>query len=203
MIHFSARGVRDTTTIARGPIFSQALRGHFEAPKNLFFLFRPPGRTMGNNAAKPRKRTQTAHTKSSTKLVSSTAARWWRKLLENSAPQVEARMSPFAQNSLCWITDQHGRTKAQVAPEQAEAFEKGLKSMLEKQLAIKDGWGVTLHVDYDPDEPLATVMRGNGIPPRIFPPHTWMQVEHGRIQVIVNGMDAIDLLCSQVEPSGP
>jgi hypothetical protein len=75
--------------------------------------------------------------------------------------------------------------------------------MLEKQLAVKDSGAVTLHVDYDPGEPLATVMRDNGIPPRIFPPHAWMQVEYGRIQVAVDGMDAIDLLYSRDELSGP
>ncbi len=137
---------------------------------------------MGSGETKSQKqiRTQTAYT----------AAHWWRELLDESEPRIEAGMSSFSIN---FITAQHNRMKEQITPEQVEAFEKSLKAVLEKQLAAGDGRGVTLHIDYDPDEPLAAVMHSNGIPPRIFPPHTWMQVEQGWIRVRMGGADAIDL----------
>lgn len=137
---------------------------------------------MGNRETKTQKqvRTQTARI----------AARWWRKLLEEAKPQTKAGMSTFAQN---FITDQHNRMKAQITPEQAEAFEKNLAALLGKQLGAKEGWGVTLHVDYDPHEPLAAIMRDNGIPLRIFPPHTRMHVERGRIEVAMDGKEPTEL----------
>lgn len=137
---------------------------------------------MGNRETKAQKqvRTQTARI----------AARWWRKLLEDAKPQTKAGMSSFAQN---FITDQHNRMKAQTAPEQVEAFEKNLAALLEKQLGAKEGLGIMLHVDYDPLEPLAAIMRDNRIPQRIFPPHTWMHVERGRIEVTMDGKEPTEL----------
>ncbi len=173
------------TFFVRAPGFWYAILRH-----------RCPDEIMGNRGAKSGKSVQTRHIKKSASPIAFTAARWWRKLLEGSEPQIKTGMSLFAQN---FVADQHRRMKSQVTPDQAEAFEKDLQALLERQLAARDRGGVTLHVDYDPGEPLATVMRDNGIPPRIFPPHTWMQVERGRIQIKMNDTDAIDLLCSQPE----